>query len=104
MSAPVASEVFRLPPQITFANIVSLRNDGERFIRDDLETPVFSLADLEFSNSAAVALLLGWFRRANRIGKSIVFADIPEDLLNIIKVSGLSDVLPLESGPLETGQ
>ncbi len=98
MSEPVASEVFRLPPQITFANIVPLRNDGERFILDDLETPIFSLADLEVSNSAAVALLLGWFRRAHRMGKPLVFTDVPEDLLNIIEVSGLSDVLPLETG------
>lgn len=101
MSEPVAPEAFRLPPRITFANIVSLRDDGERFIRDDLESPAFSLADLEVSNSTAVALLLGWFRRAHRQGKSIVFTEVPEDLLNIISVSGLSEVLPLQADPLE---
>lgn len=104
MSEPVTPEVFRLPPQITFANIVPLRNDGERFIQDDLETPIFSLADLEVSNSTAVALLLGWFRRAHRLGKAVVFTDIPEDLLNIIRVSGLSEVLPLQTEPLEADQ
>jgi ABC-type transporter Mla MlaB component len=83
--------------------MVSLRDDGEQFIRDDLESPIFSLTGLEVSNSVAVALLLGWFRRAHRLGKAIVFTDIPADLLNIIEVSGLSEVLPLQKEPLETG-
>jgi len=95
-------EAFRLPPEITFANIIPLRDDGEQLIRDGVESPVFSLAGLKVSNSTAVALLLGWFRRAHRMGKAIVFTDIPADLLNIIEVSGLSEVLPLRTESLRT--
>ncbi len=102
MSDADTPEPFRLPPEITFANVIPLRDDGERFIRDDLESPEFSLAGLKISNSTAVALLLGWFRRAHRMGKAIVFTDIPEDLLNIIEVSGLSEVLPLQTDSLGT--
>ena len=101
MSDAPSSAAFRLPAEITFTNIVPLRDDGERLIRDDLESPEFSLTGLEISNSTAVALLLGWFRRAHRMGKSIVFTDVPEDLLNIIEVSGLSEVLPLQTEPVE---
>jgi ABC-type transporter Mla MlaB component len=96
------AEAFQLPPEITFANVIPLRDDGERFIRDELDSPAFSLAGLKVSNSTAVALLLGWFRRAHRMGKVIVFTDIPEDLLNIIEVSGLSEVLPLQTESVGT--
>jgi phospholipid transport system transporter-binding protein len=97
LSEAAASEGFRLPPKVTFANIVAVVDEGERVIRDDLEQPAVSLRTLEVSNSVAVALLLALFRRAHRMGKPIVFTDVPEDLLDIIEVSGLSEVLPLRT-------
>jgi len=97
LSEAAASEGFRLPAKVTFANIVAVVDEGERVIRDDLEQPAVSLRTLEVSNSVAVALLLALFRRAHRMGKPIVFTDVPEDLLNIIEVSGLSEVLPLQT-------
>ena len=81
---------------MTFDNLVALRRQGERHI-DDRENSVFSFGSLEEGSSAAVALIIALFRYAHRQGKSIRFVEIPAVLHNIIEVSELTRVLPLET-------
>jgi len=57
---------------------------------------VMDLAALEHANSIAVALLLGWFRHADSLGKALQFAQVPPALADIIELSGLTEVLPLQ--------
>lgn len=90
---------FSLGGRVTFDNLAVLRGDGERFIREAPTVPVFSLAGLEGGDSAAVALLMAWFRLARHLGKEVVFVDVPDNLRNIIEVSGLAEVLPVQGRP-----
>ena len=84
---------------VDFANFCEVRSLGEEMLGDGQHASV-NLGRLEVANSVAVALLLAWFRQANREGRTIVFVDVPRDLRNIIDFSGLSSVLPLgAAGP-----
>ena len=56
-----------------------------------------SFRGLEHSGSAGVALMMSLFRSGHRLGKSVSFVDIPADLRNIIELTELDDVLPLEA-------
>lgn len=51
------------------------------------------LSGLENSDSATVALLLEWKRRAARKGCALGFSGIPAKLLDIARISQLEDIL-----------
>jgi ABC-type transporter Mla MlaB component len=86
---------FELPERVDFENMVAVRSAGERHIEDVTE-PSFDLSGLKESNSVAVAVLVAWFRYAHARGKVVEFTHAPAELMNIIEVTELSDVLPVE--------
>jgi hypothetical protein len=45
-----------------------------------------------------VALLLSWYRYAHARDKTIVYTHAAADLANIVRVFGLQEILPLDSG------
>ena len=55
----------------------------------------FDLAGLENASSAAVALLIAWFRYGHAHGKVVRFLRVPAAIMNIIEVSNLAEVLPI---------
>ncbi len=56
---------------------------------------VIRLDQVSRADSAGVAMLLEWLRLAREHGKSLQFLDIPEQMLAIVRVSGLDGILPL---------
>ncbi len=87
---------FRPTGRVTFGNLLRLRQEGEAAIAAAPEKAVVDLSGLENGNSAAVALLMAWFRAARNLDKSIVFTRAPTGIRNIIELSGMHDVLPLQ--------
>jgi len=87
---------FVLPRAIRFDNLQEVRAAGESYLDEHSDESVFDLSGLEECNSAAVALLMAWVRYAHVHGKSVVYSGVPEDLLNIIEVTGLSETLPMQ--------
>ncbi len=85
---------FRVPGHVDFDNLMDVRREGECHIDAESE-PVFSLSDLVNSSSAAVALLVAWYRYAHNHGKTVEFIHVPVGLMNIIEVTELSEILPL---------
>jgi phospholipid transport system transporter-binding protein len=53
------------------------------------------LSDVQRSDSAGLALLVGCLRRAQQTGQVVRFFNIPPQMLAIARVSGLDRVLPL---------
>ncbi len=86
---------YRLNGRVGFDNLMELREQGEAAIRDGGDRAVIDLSGLENGNSAAVALLMAWFRLAENLGKEIVFQAPPAEIENIVGLSGLSALLPL---------
>lgn len=89
-----ASGSFRLDQPVTFDSLVRLRSAGESAISAAADAVLVDLAGLEHSNSAAVALLMAWWREAERQGKRITFRDPPAALRDIVELSGMTEVLP----------
>jgi ABC-type transporter Mla MlaB component len=80
---------------VQFDTFTELRASGEAFVESHPDTAVFDLAPLRECNSAAVALLMAWYRFAHARGKTIVYTHAAPDLVNLIRVSGLEEILPL---------
>jgi phospholipid transport system transporter-binding protein len=86
---------FELPSAIHFDSLREVRAAGESYLDDQTEDAVFDLSALQECNSAAVALLMAWVRYAHAHDKAVVYAHAPAELMNIIKVVGLADTLPV---------
>ena len=63
----------------------------------DYDTPSLTvdLKTVERADSAGVALLVAWMRSARRAQRDIRFLNMPAQMLNIARVSGLDSLLPL---------
>ena len=53
------------------------------------------LAQVEAADSAAVGLLLGWLRNAQRHEAKLVFVNVPGNLRSLADLYGVADALPL---------
>ncbi len=92
---------FELPAEVDFANLVQVREQGKQHI-DSAEVAEFDLAGLTGASSAVVALLIAWFRYGHARGKVVRFLRVPTAIMNIIDVSDLTEVLPIDGA--EQGQ
>ncbi len=61
----------------------------------DRERLEIDLGRLEKSNTAGLALLLDWLRRAKQDGHAVFIRNIPDDLRTLAHVNGVEDILPL---------
>lgn len=93
---------YRLSGRVRFRNFKKYRGEGEAAIEAAPNGVVIDLSGLEHSNSAAVALLMAWYRAAEQRDKSIRFVGVPVDLMDIVELSGLTEVLPVQGAGTET--
>ncbi len=61
----------------------------------DTSAVAVDLRGVERADSAGVALLVDWMRRAREAQRDIRFLNMPSQMLNIARVSGLDAILPL---------
>lgn len=82
---------------VNFDNLAALRRLAEQRIDTLSERQVLQVrfTSLQHSGSAAVALMIAIYRRGHVSGRTVSFVDVPDEVINIIEVSGLSEVLPV---------
>ena len=54
---------------------------------------IFDLGKVERTDSAGLALLIEWLRRATLANRKLQFANIPEQVQTLIRINGLQDTL-----------
>jgi len=72
-----------------------LKQSNKFFDSNDQREIVIDLGQVSRSDSAGVALLIEWMRRAGRRNKTIRFLNIPQQMLEIAKVSGVDKILAI---------
>ncbi|OEO27062.1 anti-anti-sigma factor [Pseudomonas sp. J237] len=83
---------------IDFTSGPSLREQGGKLIAASQSTQVVvNCAKIERSSSVGLSLLLAFMRDAQAAGKSILVRDMPKELHELARVSGLLDILPIET-------
>ena len=85
---------YELGGELSFQSVPALSKHIEELLQENSEL-VIRLDNITRADSAGVAMLLEWLRQARQQGKSIVFLDIPQQMLSIVRVSGLDSILPL---------
>lgn len=73
---------------------LALRAAGEALL-PKLTSPVtVDLAAVAGVGSVGVSVLLCWMRLAEKLGKSLIFVNMPDRMYDVSRVSGLDEVLP----------
>lgn len=81
-----------LQGDLTFSS-VELIAENHQFIFADNHPVIFDLSGIEKMDSSVLALLIKWLRCGKQCNKLISFRDGSQQLINLIKLSGLQDII-----------
>jgi phospholipid transport system transporter-binding protein len=81
--------------EMTFATVSSLLAQSKKCFAQKGEFEI-NLHQVSRADSAGLVLLLAWYRLAKRKKLSLVYTNVPVQLLNMAKLCQLETLLPLQ--------
>jgi phospholipid transport system transporter-binding protein len=81
--------------RLTIATVPDLFETGLQHLSS--ENLLVDFSKVEAVDSAAVSLLLGWLRSAKRNQHDLRVTGLPDELLSLARLYGVSDLLPQQS-------
>ena len=95
MSSTPPGEILRLEGELAFETLPAvLAQSAEYTARTDLpERLTIDFSGVTGVDSSAVALLLEWRRIAAKRGKTLVFENLPANLLALARLYGVADLI-----------
>ena len=95
MNAIAPGEVLPLKGGLTFETIPAVLEESAQYAaRVDLPAKLtIDFAEVTDVDSAAVALLLDWRRMAMKRGKTLVFVNLPANLLELAELYGVAEII-----------
>ena len=89
---------FRLVGDLDVSTVSAVWRQGRELFDSSPQLNI-DLSEVSKSDSAGLALLIEWTRRARGGHQEIRFENIPDQMLAIARVSGLDNVLPFFRTP-----
>ena len=77
---------------LTFETVPDLYRSSTSWFEGTGEL-ILDLAQVERTDSAGLALLIEWLRRAQAANRTLRFANIPAQVQTLIRINGLQDAL-----------
>ncbi|HET7401746.1 MAG TPA: STAS domain-containing protein [Usitatibacter sp.] len=95
MNDAASAEVLALQGALSFETVPGVLAESARYAeRPDLpDRLTIDFAAITAVDSSAVALLLEWRRVAQRRGKTLVFVNLPANLMALAKLYGVSELI-----------
>ena len=95
MTESPAAETLRLEGPLSFESLPRVLAESATYeARTDLpEKLTIDFSAITDVDSSAVALLLEWRRRAQALGKTLVFANLPPNLLALAELYGVAELI-----------
>ena len=94
-SAAPTAEVLKLEGALSFETLPRVLADSTAYAaRDDLpDRLTIDFAGITGVDSSAVALLLEWRREAERRKKTLVFVNLPANLVSLAELYGVEELI-----------
>ncbi len=89
--------MYRLVGKLDFNTVPELWQSSDVMFARQSKQVVVDLLEVSRADSAGLALLVGWVRRARALGIEAEFRNVPDQLLAIARVSGVEEMLPISS-------
>lgn len=81
---------------LTLDSVQQKMTETELVFKDNLALEI-DLAEVSKSDSAGLALLIHWLRKAHQIEKKLVYTNMPTQMLAMARACGLEEILPLQT-------
>lgn len=76
-------------------NTVNSLSEKNHILIEQHQKITFDLSQVTFSDNAGVALLVVFASYAKKLGKEVLFVNLPRQLLVLIEAGGIRDMLPI---------
>lgn len=87
--------VFELSGRLTFQTVTRFQEHIGTVLQGDSQPVTIDMRGISLADSAGLALMIEWLQRARAAQREIVFANIPEQVRQLIRVNGLQKVFQL---------
>jgi len=87
--------VYHLSGELVFETVPDVLERSVMMFQSGVDVDI-DLSGVVRADSAGLALLIEWVRRANKQRHKMVFRNMPEQMSAIVGLVGLDEVLPLE--------
>lgn len=87
--------VIRVSGELNAASVPQLLTDAQPLFQQSGKQVSIDLSDVSRADSSGLALLIDWMRSAQKQQQQLSFRRLPEQLLEMARVSGIEDILPL---------
>lgn len=84
--------VFELSGSLTFQTVPGFQGHIGSVLQDGAKALTIDMRNIALADSAGLALMIEWQQRARAGQRELVFANIPEQVRQLIRVNGLTQV------------
>jgi phospholipid transport system transporter-binding protein len=88
--------VFGVSGQLTFQTVPRFLAHTDKLLKNHVGTVTIDMHDVTLADSAGLALMIEWLQLARAAKHQIVFTNIPEQVRDLIRVNGLTQVFQLK--------
>ena len=86
---------FQLTGELSYSNVSNIYKQTAVLFKQNNESIEIDLSGVTYSDSAGIALLVEWLSEARNHNKVINFVNLPQQMLEMVKISSLERVLPI---------
>lgn len=91
----VRDGIYLIQGELSFVTVPNFWTTSQSHFVDPPAALQIDLGAVTRTDSAGLALLVEWMRLARRQNRSITFRNVPQQLLNLARVSGVDQLLPM---------
>ncbi len=92
---PQDNNVYSISGELNMQTVPELLEEVERVLSRTRGEVCFDLHGVDRSDSAGLALLVEWMQYARQRERELSFKNLPQQMYDIARVSGLEELLPL---------
>jgi phospholipid transport system transporter-binding protein len=88
--------VFEISGRLTFQTVPRFQDQAGNLLQGNAQPVTIDMQGVTQADSAGLALMIEWLQLARAAKHELVFAHIPEQMRDLIRVNGLQQMFSLE--------